>query len=260
MSTRNRLYLGTNTKMYKTIRDTIAYLKQLHNLTQDLKDFPLEIFVIPSYTALESSGKLLANSHIRLGAQNMAWESEGPYTGEISPVMLKETGVSIVEIGHSERRHIFGETDAQAEKKVICAAEHGLTPLLCIGETKAQREYGISDEILFIQLKTALSSINMEQANHLWIAYEPVWAIGTGGIPATTEYVTARHITIRRVLTELFGGTTGCQIPILYGGSVNPGNAMDLIRLPNVDGLFIGRSAWDAEQFNHIIRQIMLVC
>ncbi|MGL5435176.1 MAG: triose-phosphate isomerase [Lachnospiraceae bacterium] len=258
MSTYKRLYLGTNTKMYKTISETVSYLKELHALTCDLKDFPLDLFVIPSYTTLDQAGQLLSDSHIRLGAQNMSWENEGQYTGEISPLMLKETGVSIIEIGHSERRHILGETDEQEEKKVALAAAHGLTPLLCIGETGRQREYGISDETLATQLKIGLHSIQAKQACNLWIAYEPVWAIGVNGIPATGDYVMARHKTIRETLVGLFGAEIGADIPVLYGGSVNPDNAVELIQLPEVDGLFIGRSAWNAGQFNHIIRQILL--
>lgn len=255
----DRLYLGTNTKMYKTINDTKDFLTQLHKLTCDLQEFPLELFVIPSYTALESAGEILKSSHIRLGAQNMGWEKEGQFTGEISPLMLQETGASIVEIGHSERRTIFKETDQQQEKKVKCAAEHGFTPLLCIGETKEQREYGISDEVLATQLKIGLHSISPQQAKNLWIAYEPVWAIGVDGIPASPDYVKERHLAIRQVLVNLFGEETGSLIPILYGGSVNPENAPVLIQLPCVDGLFIGRSAWDAENFNHIIRQVLLL-
>lgn len=252
-----RLYLGTNTKMYKTISDTIDFLSQLHELTVDLRDYPLDLFVIPSFTALESAGKLLADSHIRLGAQNMAWEKEGQFTGEISPLMLKETDVSIVEIGHSERRHLLSETDEQEEKKVACAADHGFTPLLCIGETRQQREYGISDEVLATQLKIGLHSISTEQAKNLWIAYEPVWAIGINGIPAASDYVAERHRAIRRVLSDLFGTSIGEIVPVLYGGSVNLENASELIQLPHVDGLFIGRSAWNTEQFNYIIRQVL---
>lgn len=260
MDTYKRLYLGTNTKMYKNIGETMDFLQQLHTLTYDLKDLPLELFVIPSYTSLDRAGNFLSNSHIRLGAQNMGWAKEGQFTGEISPLMLQETGVSIVEIGHSERRHILGETDGLAEMKVACAAEYGFTPLLCIGETKQQREYGLSDETLSTQIKIGLHSINHQQARNLWIAYEPVWAIGVNGTPATPEYVSRRHNTIRNVLKELFGEESGSAVPILYGGSVNPDNASDFIQLMNVDGLFIGRSAWDAEQFNNIIRQILLLC
>ena len=253
----NRLYLGTNTKMYKTIADTASFLTQLHELTEDLADSPLTLFVIPSYTALETAGRIASQSHIRLGAQNMCWEDQGQFTGEISPVMLKEVGVSVVEIGHSERRHVFREDDFDQEKKTAKAAQSGFTPLLCIGETLIQREYGLSGETLSTQLKVGLHSITGEQAKHLWIAYEPVWAIGVNGIPADSGYVAERHAGIRRILCARFGEEQGSRIPILYGGSVNSQNAQELIQLPDVDGLFIGRSAWDASQFNRIIRQVM---
>ncbi len=247
----NRLYLGTNTKMYKTIGDTASFLTQLRQLTEDLADSPLTLFVIPSFTSLESANRITSGSHIRLGAQNMCWEDQGQFTGEISPVMLKEVGVSVVEIGHSERRHVFREDDFDQEKKTAKAAQSGFTPLLCIGETLTQREYGLSGETLSTQLKVGLHSITGEQADNLWIAYEPVWAIGVNGIPADSDEG------IRRILCQRFGGEQGSRIPILYGGSVNPQNAQELIKLPDVDGLFIGRSAWDASQFNRIIRQVM---
>lgn len=253
----DRLYLGTNTKMYKTIAETISYLEQLRSLTGDLAGSPVQLFVIPSYTTLEMAGRITAHSPIKLGAQNMGWEDQGQFTGEISPVMLKEVGVDIVEIGHSERRHILRETDFDEEKKVKKAADSGFTPLLCIGETREQREYGLSDEVLGIQLKIGLHSLTRAQAENLWIAYEPVWAIGVNGIPAKSSYVAERHQSIRRILTQLFGEETGSRIPILYGGSVNPQNAEELIQLPCVDGLFIGRSAWDAVDFNKIIRRVL---
>lgn len=257
MKKQNRLYLGTNTKMYKTIADTASFLTQLNELTADLADSPLTLFVIPSFTALESAGRITSGSHIRLGAQNMCWEDQGQFTGEISPVMLQEVGVSVVEIGHSERRHVFREDDYDQEKKVQKAAGSGFTPLLCVGETLTQREYDLSGETLSIQLKTGLHSITAEQAENLWIAYEPVWAIGVNGIPAQSDYVAARHTGIRRTLCQRFGQECGNRIPILYGGSVNPQNAQELIQLPDVDGLFIGRSAWDAHAFNRIIRQVL---
>ena len=253
----NRLYLGTNTKMYKTIADTASFLTQLRQLTEDLADSPLTLFVIPSFTSLESANRITSRSHIRLGAQNMCWEDQGQFTGEISPVMLKEVGVSVVEIGHSERRHVFRENDFDQEKKTAKAAQSGFTPLLCIGETLIQREYGLSGETLSTQLKVGLHSITTEQAEQLWIAYEPVWAIGVNGIPADSDYVAERHAGIRRILCARFGEEQGSRIPILYGGSVNSQNAQELIQLPDVDGLFIGRSAWDASQFNRIIRQVM---
>ena len=162
-----------------------------------------------------------------------------------------------MEIGHSERRHVFREDDFDQEKKTAKAAQSGFTPLLCIGETLTQREYGLSGETLSTQLKVGLHSITGEQAKHLWIAYEPVWAIGVNGIPADSGYVAERHAGIRRILCARFGEEQGSRIPILYGGSVNSQNAQELIQLPDVDGLFIGRSAWDASQFNRIIRQVM---
>ena len=162
-----------------------------------------------------------------------------------------------MEIGHSERRHVFRENDFDQEKKTAKAAQSGFTPLLCIGETLTQREYGLSEETLSTQLKMGLHSITAEQAEQLWIAYEPVWAIGVNGIPADSDYVAERHAGIRRILCARFGEEQGSRIPILYGGSVNPQNAQELIALPDVDGLFIGRSAWDASQFNRIIRQVM---
>lgn len=254
----DRLYLGTNTKMYQTIAETLSYLEQLRSLTSDLADSPVRLFVIPSYTALEMAGRMTAHSPIKLGAQNMGWEDRGQFTGEISPVMLKEVGVDVVEIGHSERRHILRETDFDEEKKVKKAAVSGFTPLLCIGETGEQREYGLSDEVLRTQLKIGLHSITRAQAKKLWIAYEPVWAIGVNGIPPESAYVAKRHLCIRQTLIQLFGEETGCGIPILYGGSVNLQNAEELIMLPCVDGLFIGRSAWDAVRFNEIIRRVLL--
>ena len=166
----NRLYLGTNTKMYKTIAETNSFLTQLRQLTEDLADSPLTLFVIPSFTSLESANRITSGSHIRLGAQNMCWEDQGQFTGEISPVMLKEVGVSVVEIGHSERRHVFRENDFDQEKKTAKAAQSGFTPLLCIGETLTQREYGLSGETLSTQLKVGLHSVTAEQAEHLWIA------------------------------------------------------------------------------------------
>ena len=250
-----KLYLGTNTKMYKNIAQTSAFLHQLKALTQDLPRDNLELFVIPSFTALERA-KVCAG-HIRIGAQNLGWEDEGQFSGEISPLMLREVGIDLVMIGHSERRHILLETDEMERRKVACALRHGITPLLCVGETGEQKELGISDEILAAQVKIALHGLTPEQAARVRIAYEPVWAIGVGGIPATADYASQRHQQIRAVLAALFGAETAAQIPLLYGGSVNPENAVELSRMPDIDGLFIGRSAWDAARFNGIIRDVL---
>lgn len=171
--------------------------------------------------------------------------------------MLKEVGTEIVMIGHSERRHVLGETDEMENKKVLCALRHGFTPLLCIGETGRQKELGLSNEVLRSQLKAGLHGVAAEQTGRLWIAYEPVWAIGVNGVPATKEYAEEKHGVIRACVTELFGEEAGSRIPILYGGSVNPENAPELIQMQNVDGLFIGRSAWDAARFHSIICSVL---
>ena len=248
-----KLYLGTNTKMYKTIKDTCEYLERLKALTAEIPK-AVELFVIPSYNSLSRAGEILQDSRIRLGAQNMCWEDVGQFTGEISPRMIRETGAQIIEIGHSERRHVFRETDEEENRKVKTALREGFTALLCIGETSEEKKAGISDEILRIQLKKGLSGISLNGSSRLWIAYEPVWAIGTKGIPASPAYAADRHRAIRETLCGLFGCAEGQEIPILYGGSVNQENACGFLQLENVDGLFIGRSAWEANSFSQIIQ------
>lgn len=253
-----KLYLGTNTKMYKNIVQTTQYLIKLAELTQDIDRDLLELFVFPSFTALDAANKIVSEGGILLGAQNMCWEDEGQFTGEISPVMLKEVGVKIAEIGHSERRHIMGETDEMVNRKVLCALRHGLMPLLCIGETEEQKKLGISEEVLRLQLKIGLHHVNPSMASMLRIAYEPVWAIGVQGKPITLTYAAHMIAAIRDELSEIFGAFIAETIPILYGGSVNNENALRLIALPELDGLFIGRAAWDAVNFNMIIRDVLM--
>ena len=254
---RKKIYLGTNTKMYKMIADTTAFLKRLNELTEDICPEQAELFVIPSYTSLPAAREILKTSQIMLGAQNMCWEDQGQFTGEISPLMLRELEIDLVEIGHSERRQVFRETNEDEAKKVFAAVRHGFKALLCVGETMKEKEYGISDEILSMQLKIGLKDVPREQWGQIMIAYEPVWAIGIHGVPADEGYVNERHMRMKRVLAGLFGEKNGAEIPVLYGGSVNFKNAVPLIRQPGVDGLFIGRSAWDAENFNKIIRMVL---
>lgn len=253
----DKLYLGTNTKMYKTISDTAAFLSRLDELTGDLSPDILELFVLPSYTALDAAVKAAARGHIKIGAQNMGYEDAGQFTGEISPLMLREIGIHMVMAGHSERRHVLMETDFDVEKKITKALEHGFTPLLCVGETLEQKTYGLSDEVLSTQLKIGLHAVPPSQASQLMVAYEPVWAIGVHGIPADEQYAEEKHKVIKKVLAQLFGKSIGSDIPVLYGGSVNPRNAGPLIQMPHIDGLFIGRSAWDADRFHGIIRDVL---
>lgn len=243
--------------MYKTIEDTRTYLEILGEKTADIDRRQCEIFVIPSYTALEAVCAIARKNHITLGAQNMAWEEEGAYTGEISPLMLKEVGVELVEIGHSERRHVFSEDDIMENRKVHAALRNGLRPLLCVGENGEQKRYKINSEVIRTQIKVGLYGISSSQARSLMIAYEPVWAIGENGTPASKEYTNEMHGMIKEVLAELFGKDTAGEIPVLYGGSVNAENAPGFMEMPCVDGLFVGRSAWDGKKFAEMIYDVM---
>jgi triosephosphate isomerase len=253
----DKLFLGTNTKMYKNISDTVSFLERLKEKTLDITDSRVELFVLPSFTTLYSAARCLEGSRIKFGAQNIHWEDQGQFTGEISPVMLREAGCEIAEIGHSERRHVMGETDAVINKKVLAALRHNMIGLLCVGETGEQKALGITEETLRIQIKTGLNGVDADAMNNIWIAYEPVWAIGVGGTPASREYADESHSLIRRILLELYDSDVGGRIPVLYGGSVNNSNAMELLSMPNIDGLFIGRSAWDADNFSVIIHEAL---
>lgn len=248
-----KLYFGTNLKMYKTIKDTTDYLQNLVANTKDISRDEIELFVIPSYTTLSNAVTCVDRDYVKLGAQNMCWEDEGQFTGEISPIMLKELGLDLVMIGHSERRHVFGETDNAENLKVKAALNHGFTTLLCIGETAEQKDFGISPEVLRTQLKVGFHGVPVEQIDNIWVAYEPVWSIGVNGTPASPDYAELMHQVIKECLLEIFG-EKAADIPVLYGGSVNPGNANELIVQPSIDGLFTGRSAWNADAFDKLIR------
>ena len=251
----HKLYIGTNTKMFQTGNEAEAYIRRMDELIDDIRD-RLEFFFMPSYTSLERTAKAVGD-RIRIGAQNMAWEDRGQFTGEVSPLMLEEIGVRFVLIGHSERRHVFRETDEDEARKIRCAADHGFTSLLCVGETAEQKGRGLAAESVIEQLKLSAGTLSADEVpGKLWIAYEPVWAIGTAGVPAGASYAEDMHGAIRTALTEMFGAY-GKDIPILYGGSVNPSNAADIIARRGIDGLFIGRSAWDPERFDSIIREVL---
>lgn len=252
-----KLYFGSNLKMYKNIQDTVSYLQDLVSYTKDISREEIELFIIPSYTTLESAVSKTDRAFVKLGAQNMCWEDEGQFTGEISPLMLRELGLDLVMIGHSERRHVFGETDREENLKVKAALKHGFTTLLCIGETAEEKNYGISPEVLRTQLKVGFHDVPVSSVPHIWVAYEPVWSIGVSGTPASAEYAEEMHQVIKKCLLEIFG-EAGADIPVLYGGSVNPGNAEELIVQPSIDGLFTGRAAWQADKFNKLIRDAII--
>lgn len=249
-----KLYFGSNLKMYKTVRETAEYLKDLAELTKDMDREGMELFIIPSYTSLAEARKVVGPEQIKLGAQNMCWEERGQFTGEISPIMLNELEMDLVMIGHSERRHVFRELDIEENRKVKSALDHHMKALLCIGETGEEKEYGLSPEVLRTQLKVGFYGISPKYIPNIWVAYEPVWSIGVNGTPASAEYAEDMHKIIKQTLEELFGGA-GKEIPVLYGGSVNPQNAEELIIKPSINGLFVGRAAWEAQKFDALIRR-----
>lgn len=248
-----KFYFGSNLKMYKNTQDTVSYLQSLEEYTKDIDRSDMQLFIIPSFTTLESASRCVKHENIMIGAQNMCWEEQGQFTGEISPLMLKELGIDLVMIGHSERRHVYGESDIEENKKVKTALNHGITTLLCIGETAEEKEYGISAEVLKTQLKVGFHDVSVSDADKIWVAYEPVWSIGVNGTPASADYAEEMHKVIKETLTEIFGDASR-DIPVLYGGSVNPSNADELIIQPSIDGLFTGRAAWQADKFDALIR------
>ena len=246
------IWVGTSFKMNKTLAEALAFAEALARADAGA-DPRIQRFVIPPFTAIRQVRDVLRGTSVKVGAQNMHWEDAGAWTGEISPVMLTDCGMDMVELGHSERRAHFGETDETVGRKVAAAVRHGLIPLVCIGETMGQREAGRADAVLEAQVRGALGFLAPAQmAAPILFAYEPVWAIGEGGIPATADYASARHAAIRAVTED----AAGRPLPCLYGGSVNPGNCAELIASPHVDGLFIGRSAWAAEGYLDILARV----
>ena len=243
--------LGTNWKMNKTESEAIAYTNSLIKMAQQYDHF--RFFIFPPFVYIkELSAMLATQENVLIGAQNMHWEDFGPYTGEISPLMLAQYNIDVIELGHSERRQYYNENDYHLNKKVLAAIKQDFTPLLCIGESLDDKQYDVTREVLNAQVKIGLHGVSPSAAKNIWIAYEPVWAIGEGGIPATADYVARAHSFIREQLIELYGEEVGEAIRILYGGSVNAHNCVELSKQKNVDGLFIGRSAWDIIKFQEI--------
>jgi L-erythrulose 1-phosphate isomerase len=242
-------WIGTSWKMNKVLAEAQAFAAALAAADAG-RDTRIQRFVIPSFTNVREVKRTLANTSVKVGVQNMHWADEGAWTGEVSPLMVKDCGVDIVELGHSERREHFCETDNAVGLKTEAAVRHGLVPLICIGETLAEREAGRATEVLEKQVRGALSQLSEAQKSAtVLLAYEPVWAIGVNGIPATAEYADARQADIIAVSRQVMGR----DLPCLYGGSVNPQNCEELIRCPHINGLFIGRSAWSVEGYLDIL-------
>lgn len=248
-------YFGSNFKMHQTPTQTVAFVTELQQrlTTSALPMAAIQLFLIPPFTSLTTAAQALPSSTIWLGAQTMHWADEGAYTGEIAAPMLQAAGANLVMLGHAERRTLFGETNGALRKKVNAAIRAGLRVLLCVGEQAEERALGISQEVIAIQLKTALFDFPMDALPRLLVAYEPVWSIGEGGTPAEPAVVGEMHGWLRAVLTNKFGAAAA-QIPLLYGGSVNRDNCAAYAALPEVDGLFVGRAAWTPPGFVEVLQ------
>ncbi len=243
--------IAGNWKMYTTASEAVQLVEHLKPLVENLNG--VEIAVCPPFVNLIPVAQALKGSHIRLGSQNMYWEEEGAFTGEVSAKMLKEVGCHFVILGHSERRQYFGETNEGVNKKVKKALASGLWPIVCIGETLEEREKGITENVIQSQLEGCFQGLSSTDMKKIVIAYEPVWAIGTGR-NATPEQAEEVHRFIRRWIENRFGKETAEAIRIQYGGSVKPENAKDLLSQPNIDGALVGGASLKAESFATIVK------
>jgi len=239
--------IAGNWKMHGTRQEAAALCEGIAAGTAGVVD--REILVVPPFTALETARRVLQGTAVTLGAQNLHWEPRGAFTGEVSPVMLRDAGCTHVIIGHSERRQFFGETDDTVARKVESAHAHGLTPILCVGETLQEREAGRTLAVVERQLRHGLLGGAAAAIRALVVAYEPVWAIGTGKV-ATPDQAQEVHAFIRRILAE--AGGVGCRV--LYGGSVKPDNIDALMRQPDIDGALVGGASLQAESFVRIVK------
>jgi triosephosphate isomerase len=243
--------IAGNWKMYKTSAEARQLVTALiQGITAIGKT---RMIVCPPATALVEVASLLKGTSIALGAQNIHWEKEGAFTGEISAGMIKSVGALFVILGHSERRQYFGETDGNVNRKIMAALGQGLIPIVCVGETLDQREKGITKEIVAQQLDRGLTGLKAEQITRLIFAYEPVWAIGTGK-NATPEQAQEVHQFIRNRLTALYNDETAQAVTLLYGGSVKPNNALDLLKQADIDGALVGGACLQADSFLEIIK------
>ncbi len=242
--------IAGNWKMHTTVSEACQLAKALDQATPNAND--REVLIAPPYTALSEVGRTLAESSIILASQNVCWEEKGAYTGEISPIMLKDIGVTAAIVGHSERRQIFHEDDALINKRVKGALRFGLTTILCVGETLEEREADSTFSILESQIREGLAEVQPVDMARLVIAYEPVWAIGTGRT-ATKEQAQEVHVFIRSLIEKIYEKNIADGLRILYGGSVKPANIDELMSQPDIDGALVGGAALDAESFSRII-------
>jgi len=242
--------IAGNFKMFKTVTETVSYVNDLRGLVATVRG--VDIAIAPPFTALHAAAEAARASNVAIAGQNCYWEREGAYTGEVTAVMVREAGAEYVIVGHSERRTLFGETDATVNRRVAAAFAAGLTPIACIGETLDQRERSETFEVLDRQIKQGLDGLTADQVALLVVAYEPVWAIGTGR-NATPDQAAEAHAHIRKRLRQWFGSDAAELCHLLYGGSVKPDNIRELIALADVDGALVGGASLDLRAFFEIV-------
>jgi triosephosphate isomerase len=242
--------MAGNWKMNKIVAEAVSVVKALKSSIADVKD--VDVLICPTFTALYAVNNEVKGSNINIGAQNLFWEPKGAFTGEISPSMVKATGCSYVLIGHSERRQYFGETNETVNKKTKAAVAAGLIPVVCVGETLKEREENVTFKVIEKQIKEGLAGLTAEQAAIIVIAYEPVWAIGTGKT-ATPEQAQEVHAFARKVYGQMYGDASQ-KIRILYGGSVSPTNVSELMKQPDIDGGLVGGASLEVESFTKLVK------
>ncbi|MBI3416416.1 MAG: triose-phosphate isomerase [Verrucomicrobia bacterium] len=251
MNKQRKLIIAGNWKMNKTVAEALDLVNGLKRELANIKE--VDIVVCPPFTALPAVSQSILDSNIRLGAQNMSEHNVGAYTGEIAAAMLKEFSVRYVVLGHSERRQYQLESDALIAKKALAAHTASLKPIVCVGETLAEREAGSTEAVVARQVKGSLAGLSKDQMEETIVAYEPVWAIGTGKT-ATTEQAQEVHAFIRKMLTELFDEAIAKRVRIQYGGSVKPANARELMAQPDVDGALVGGASLEVRSFSDIVK------
>jgi triosephosphate isomerase (TIM) len=243
-------FIAGNWKMFKTVQETVVFVKELRSAVKDAAG--VDVVVAPPFTALDAAAEAARNSNIAIAAQDVYWEKEGAFTGEISAGMINEAGAEYVIVGHSERRRLFGESDAIVNRKAIAVIGVGLTPIVCVGETLEEREADQTLNVLDRQVKDGLDRLSADHVGELVIAYEPVWAIGTGRV-ATAAQAQQAHAHIRTRLRQWFGADAAERCHILYGGSVKPDNIRELIAEADVDGALVGGASLDVRGFAEIV-------
>ena len=240
-----------NWKLNKTLHEAVGLVNSLQPLVAQVAD--VEIVVAPVFTGLSVVAQALAGGNIRLAAQDVFWEDSGAFTGEVSPEMLKDVGCDYVIIGHSERRQYFGETNENVNRKAKAAHAHGLIPIICVGESLEEREAGRTGAVVKDHILNGIAGLSADQIVSTVIAYEPVWAIGTGQ-NATPDQAQQVHALIRSLCSEIYSAEVASRVRIQYGGSVKPENAAALIAQPDVDGALVGTASWEAESFARIVK------